>query len=113
MCNKVEVRGINQSLFIGDGPVKGSGPNGVVIWNINSGGTFNSVFLDANATTSATTINITGPGALVAFGNAPEFANVTTIAGGGTSGGITQTHPAAFLGRFSPLLEAEYLHCAS
>ena len=89
--SQAKVRGINQSLFIGDGPTNGSGPNGVVIWNIQSDGTFNSVFLDANATTSATTINIAGAGALTLFGNAPEFANVTTIAGGGTSGGITIT----------------------
>ena len=85
------VRGIDQTFFIADGP--DSGKAGVVIWNIASGGAANYVFLSTDGSTSATTINITGAGALTLFGNGHqyqgEFSNLTTINASTMTGNLT------------------------
>ena len=61
------VRGIDQTFTIADGP--DSGKAGIVTWNIASNGVANYIFLETDGATSATTINITGAGALTLFGD--------------------------------------------
>ena len=88
------VRGINQTFAIVDGPDV-AGPAGIVTWNIASGGVANYIYLATDYSTSATTINITGAGALTLFGDGrpadKEWINLTTINASTMTGNLTIT----------------------
>ena len=88
------VRGIDQTFAIVDGPDV-AGPAGIVTWNIASGGVANYIYLATDYSTSATTINITGAGALTLFGDGrpadKEWINLTTINAATMTGNLTIT----------------------
>jgi len=71
------VPGSAESFFVSVGNPTGTASP--VTWNINSSGSHNFLFLNANGDTSATTLNFTGTAPVVLFGSDDDFANVTKI----------------------------------
>ena len=71
------VPGSAESFFVSVGNPTGTASP--VTWNINSSGSHNFLFLNANGDTSATTLNFTGTAPVVLFGSDFDFQNVTKI----------------------------------
>jgi hypothetical protein len=71
------VPGSAESFFVSVGNPTGTASP--VTWNINSSGSHNFLFLNANGDTSATTLAFTGTAPVVLFGSDFDFQNVTKI----------------------------------